>query len=98
MIRFLRNFWGEEPHGLQGEHECSLELINATVCANPECYRIQKEHIRQSDKRCRVCGQEKLLSLWTLFRVAVVKCQPRAQAKPTQEPQCLTIPEAWEKS
>lgn len=93
MIRFLRRWWGEEPHGQQLEHEC-LNLIDAIVCADPNCYTVQRERsqLDPNKKRCRVCGKETLASLWTVVRIACDKARrtPQSRAQPTQEPQSLT--------
>lgn len=53
MIRFLRRWWGEEPHGLQDEHEraLSIDLDLAYVC--PICGNIQGQ---TQQGKCHACG------------------------------------------
>lgn len=95
MIRFLRRWWGEEPHGLQTEHEREvfINLDLAYVCS--ACRFIQE---RATQGVCRRCGAKGVvnvdlaLSNHLLARIAEAKARRAQQSRvqPTQEPQSLT--------
>ena len=98
MIRFLRKFWGEEPHGLQAEHEREvfINLDLAYVCS--ACRFIQQ---RAPQGTCRRCGAKEVVNvdlalssrmerLYAHIADAKARRTQQSRAQPTQAPQSLT--------